>query len=348
MFKNLANLHYVMGFVIVIVLLYIGMQLYTMTHSARYHVNAENTAPRVGITILTNKGPLNLDRSMMDHYLNRLKENLKFLSKRVDPERCAHIKNQLLQARESLKSQIAEHSESGNVQKDQMNDERAKLRSRIDAMSDIMFSNDQNSDDARSIILEMVLDLETILYLTKIIPSEIESIDVRDVDQISKLIYEQACIPIENVTSTEDEMPNEDNRESPFEDAFVSVQKKRPGPFETYVDFNKNQNLRETRVGTSSYNPNFKTRKENLSNIRKTSMGLANTTKEKYEPLITRKVPISKQAKGTDPIRDRVAQAKEEFISSQPHRYQKTKNSLVEDYNYIEDSTVFPGLAFTW
>lgn len=339
MFKNVANLHYVMGFVIVLVILYISMRLYIMTNSTRYKVSAEDNLPRVGITILTNHGPLNLDRNMMDHYLNRLKENLEYLSQIIDIDKCEKIRNELVQARESLKNQVVK-TQLNEKQKDQMWKERTRLRTRISTISDIMFDNDQNPDSIKSIMMEMILDLETILYMTKIIPSEIESIDVRDVDQVAKLIYEHACMPLEKPHSEEDPKPQNDNFEMPFEDAFFAVHKKRPSSFETFVDFNKHQNLQEHRVGTSSYNPSHKTRKENLSNIRKTSLTLARPEKEKYRPSIARKVAVSKEAKGTDPIRDRIQEAREEFISSQPNRYKPRKNTLVQDYNHLEDSLV--------
>lgn len=342
-----VNFNYVLGFVIVIVLIYMSLEILLHVRTSRYQLTTEDALPQVGITVITNRGPLRLDKHMFFHYINRLKENLEYLSKQVDPEKCEMIKSQLQIAKESLTSQIDQHT--GLLLRDDIKTERLRLRKRIDTMAEIVFSNNQNPDNAQSIILEMILDLETLMYMTKMIPNEIESIDVRDVDQIAKLIYEHACYPTQTKEELNSDIQHWDNSpEKPFEDSFIADPKHSPGSFETFVDFSKHQNITETRRSTSTYKPSLKNQKKNLKNLRKISLESANVNKERYGANKSRKYKTFKESDGTDPIRDRVLQAREAFTAENPNRYIRKKSSLIEDYNELEDATLHPALAFAY
>jgi hypothetical protein len=357
MWQNSINCNYALGFIIVLFLLYLSLITWVSMKSERYAVTTDPKIPRIGITIVTNEGVVNMDKLMMDHYLNRMKDNLEYLSKRVDPDKCEKIKEHLIKARASLQEQILKSSENFDVYGEQsdLQDERRKLRERVGKMSEVMFSNEQNPDDASSIIVEMILDIETLLYLVKIIPHEIKAIDLRNVDQISKIIYEQACLPKNPSPQTlsGDLIPTEFTSEtSPGNDLFIAEPQKSPGSFETFADFNKHQNLSDdNNAAYRSNNMSYKTRKNKLRGIRKTSMRLGgeDIKKENHKALHTQKRETKKlREHHKDPIRDRVTNAQETFISAHPNRYKKTKSSLIEDYNAIEDHTLFPALAFAY
>jgi hypothetical protein len=340
----------------VIILVHLSIIMLSAMTSERYKVTTDPKIPRVGITIITNEGAVNLDKLMLDHYLERMKDNMEYLSKRIDPDKCEKIKGDLLQARISLQKQILQTSETAGVdQQSDIQEERRKLRERVGVMSDVMFSNEQNPEDAANIILEMILDLETLMYLVKIIPNEIKSIDLRDVDQIARLIHENACLP---KNPTPQALPSDlalteyPTETSPGNDLFIAAPKKRPGSFETFADFNKHQNLSdENNLAHRSNNMSYKMRKNKLKGIRKTSMQLVgeDIKKENHKALHTQRRENKKlREQHKDPIRDRITNAQETFISAHPNRYKKIKSSLIEDYNAIEDHTLFPALAFAY
>lgn len=354
MWKNMVNFNYALGFIIVAVLIYLSIVMLASIKSEKYEITIDSKNTGRVTTILTNEGIIKLDNLLTEHYLDRMKSNLEYLAKHVDKDKCEKIKDQLTKARESLQTQILNTSEIANIsQQSDIQEERRKLRERAGSMGNIMFSNEQNPDDASSIITEMMLDMETLMYLVKIIPDEIKSIDLRDVDLIAKLIYEQACLP-----KTHEPNLNEDitptiypSENSPGDGLFISANQQNPSSFDTFADFNKHQNLSdENNISVRPTNMSYMERKKNLKNIRKTSMSLGgemNNEKHKASNILIQKTSKLKE-QHKDPIRDRVTNAQETFISAHPTRYKKTKSSLVEDYNAIEDHLVFPALAFAY
>lgn len=334
------------------VILYMSIVWLAQVRSTKYMQVSETTAPKIGITIITDKGPMNLDQNMLEHYLNRLKENIEYLSKRVDPEKCEYIKKELTQAKDSLKDQVVQTSEAANAQtQSTIQIERAKLKTRINKVSDILFENNQNPDGIKSILLEIILDLETLMYLTKIIPMQIKNIDVQDIDQIARVVYENACVPEYQAESTSDFVASKLDPDTPFEDSFSdgtgNLNDKIPSQFGIFADNFKNQDLTETRIGTSSYNPSLKNRKKNLKNLRQASLDMETLKKEKDRSLSIKKFKVAPQSEGVDIVKDRVIQMKDNFISERPDRYKKKKNSLVGAYSYLFDPAIYPGVVPT-
>lgn len=354
MFRNNKDFNYILGFVVVATLIFISIIIIKNSQKTRYKILTEQISPAIGVTLITNRGPINLDQGMLDHYLTRLRDNIEYVSKRIDVDRCEEIHDELVKAKNSLKSQIQEKSELGNIEQiASIQEERQKLRTRINAMADIMFENDQNPEDTRSILLELIMDVETLLYLTKVIPLEIDSVDIHDVDQVIKLIYETACnSSIVEPYTNEDLKPQEDLIDEeilgkdPGEDTFISRPKLQPGQRGIYADFNKHQDLGDLSH-TTKFQTSYKNQKRSLKNLRSLSLDLVSQKqKEKYRESSARKVRVSPQEEGTDVIRDRYTQAKEAFISEHPGRYTKKRNSLIDDYDYMEDATIMPGLAY--
>jgi hypothetical protein len=310
------NFNYALGFIIMIILMYLSIVIVKSIKSERYQVTTDSEIPRIGITIITNEGVVHLDRLMMDHYLNRMKDNLEYLSKRIDPEKCEKIKEQLTQARASLQEQVLKASESSSITEHNIQDERNELRKRVGTLSNIMFSNDQNTDTASSIMIEMIMDLETLMYLVKIIPHEIKSIDLRYVDQIAKIIHENLCLPKNPIpNANKDVIPTDFPAEtSPGNNLFIAIGKEHPGSFETFADFNKHQNLSdENNIQHRPNNMSYKARKNKLKNIKKTSMflgGGGDIKKENHKALYTQSRETKKlKEQHKDPIRDRVINA---------------------------------------
>jgi len=342
-----TNFNYIIGFVIAAILIYILIVTALSFQKTRYRMSIKHSPDQGGITVITSSRILNLEKPLIDHYLSRLADNLKYLSKKVDPVRCDAIKLYLIHANNKLVKQISEKSEK--IQ-DKVQRKRAKLQKKINSMASIMFSNDQNEDDARSIILEIILNIEILIFVLKIAPPSNDVIDVSDIDNIGEIIYNFACyesnqIYLEDLSS--DILDMQYAKESPFEDAFIATPKKHPGSFNQFVDFNKHQNINENTPHARNHIFSRQKQKESLKGIKKTSMGLARIRKEKYRESFPKKLQAP-NGLDRDQVRDRISQAQEDFISSRPDRYKKRKNSLVDDYNQIEDSTLHPALAFAY
>jgi hypothetical protein len=352
MLKTVTNFNYVLGFIIVIILIYISIITLISRKSERYKLTNEFIISKKGITVFTKEGAINLDSLMLDHYLNRIKDNLEYLSKHIDSDKCEIIKKQLTDARASLHDQIVKTSELADLnQQSELQEEIGKLKERVGSMSNVMFSNEQNPDTSASIIIEMIIDMETLIYLVKMIPNEIKSIDLRDIDQISNIMHKQSCVP-----NNPEPQANEDIKEiefpsetSPGDEMFIANPKHRPGSFETFADFNKHQNLSdENNISHRPNNMSYSLRKKKLNNIRKTSMLLGGEIKkENHKSLHTQKRETKKlREQHKDPIRDRFTNAQETFISAHPNRYRKTKSSLLDDNNDIEDNLLLPKIEF--
>jgi hypothetical protein len=349
MWNNTTNFNYALGFIIVLAILYISIIVFVSTKSERYTLTTDSTMPREGLTIITNEGVVNLDKLAMNHYLNLMKDNLEYLSRRVDSDKCEKIKKHLINARSSLQEQILKSLESVDMnQPKDIQEELPKIRENIETLRKVMFSNEQNPDGALDIILNMILDLETLTHLVKSSAYEIKIIDIRYVDQIAKIIYEHACFPEKSslqtlpseLTLTEDSFET-----SPGNDLFIAELKKHPSNFETFADFNKHQNLSDHN--NSGYRPNnmsYKTRKKNLKGVRKTSMLLGDEyiKKENHKSLHTQRRETKKlKEQHKDPIRDRFTNTLETFSAAHPNRHKKIKSSLIEeDSNDIEEQTL--------
>lgn len=329
-----VNYNYLLGFFIVIIIVYIAARLLEKLIQKSKDFTSDDVND-LRITVITNKGTLKLNQDMMTHYLNRLKENMEYLNKIVDPQKCEKIRIELEKAKRKLKIQVEKNSVS-SVYED-INYERIRLRRRVNTLSDVLFENDQNKDDAKSIILEMILDLETLLYLIKVIPHEIDSIDSRDVDNIINLIYKNACYKNEDNLNKIEENQEFINSEESFNSLSESLPK-NINNFGTFVDFSKHQDLLGNTFSRLQNLPKLKDINKNLYNMKTVGLSSFNPKKEKLQTSSPRKYKIFKSIESRDFVKDKIVKARNSYENL--NNKNPSKRYLLNDYDSIEEETI--------
>jgi hypothetical protein len=322
---NKVNFNYVLGFVIVAVILYASIRIIwrvDIKHIMPAFISSSAPAVQEAQTIIiTGAGSSSLNKRMTEHYLNRFRENIIYLSKRIDVDKCEDIRASIVEANESLKTQIIEAQEAGGtVTATTLQEEQAKLRLRENTMSDIMFTNNDSLDGIKSIFIEITNNLETLMLLTKIIPEKIPSVDVSYIDNISMLIYEHACLPQESFVTE----PKQNNYSDP------DTKQPELTQFGMYAEFDTKDNFRDKPRHVKKMDM---TKKENIINKKQFSM-LTVDSQSKTRPF---ERSIASTQKHLNARTVDVEQTKDNFLEANPNRHKAKKDSLLQSYDYLEN-----------
>lgn len=201
MVDNTSNLNYILGFGIAVLVILFIMVLRQPGNHARHNFDIGGAPLGVGITVITIRGPINLTHVRLSQYLINLTNSIESLVQKIDIDRCADIASRISESKVKFSSIISEAIESQNLTPDQINalsDERVQYMSRINALTQALFDNDQNEDQLKSVesVHEILQDLNTLLFLVNLNRGRSEPlspINLIDVDRVIQLIYESAC-----------------------------------------------------------------------------------------------------------------------------------------------------------
>ena len=212
MLGTIVNVNYFLGFVIVVLGFVSAFLFLRPKYLARLPsaIPAAHAANAARITLITATGPINMSRSDLDQYLTKLINNIEFIAKNNSEWQAA---DKMRSTRDKFAAHITSIMEACKLSRAQIA-EIAELRAKLPhfvTLSHAKYDNDQNEDaPGVEVLYEIMQDMETLLYLTKVMragPEATYTIDVGEVDKLVRRLYQRAQASSPPVTVSVSRIP---------------------------------------------------------------------------------------------------------------------------------------------
>lgn len=188
----------------------------------------ESDIERKSIRVKTEKGDIYMDPNVFEMHMNRMKDNINKLNERLTSGDCDIIKTHLERAKTSARNYININSNNMDADfcktdarfkllNDNVLQERDNLKKKIAAKSEQDSEEDNRADHLRYDILELLIDMDIILFLVRSSLCKKGKLDLSTIDQLMLELYRTNCADEQQAESTEfavnhsHSLPNEMN-----------------------------------------------------------------------------------------------------------------------------------------
>ena len=164
----------------------------------------ESDIERKSIRVKTVKGDIYMDPNIFEMHINRMKDNISKLNESLTSKDCKLVKNYLDRAKISARNYIninsnnmkADFCKSNNLFKlinDNVLQERDLLKKKMTSKSEQDSEEDNRADHLRSDILELLTDMDIILFLVRSSLCKKGKMDLSLIDQLVLELYRANC-----------------------------------------------------------------------------------------------------------------------------------------------------------
>ena len=197
-------------------------------HKTKKHIHKRemDTSYSSAIKVLTQKGEIYMDPNIFEMHMSRLKNNIIKLHQNFDKSNCSQLKQYLNKAKINTKQYIdlntknlnpafCDISNQNNIFNDYILQERELLKNKMANKTEGDDNDDDyESDKLRYQLLELITDIDLILFLIKLSLCKNGSLDLSCLDQIILELYRTQC-------SVDTNLSNSDKTESFSTDSCV-------------------------------------------------------------------------------------------------------------------------------
>jgi hypothetical protein len=181
---------------------------YWLEHTKRTITIAEKKIAKNGntgehILVTTNKGEIEMDTNVFEHHMGRMKDNLVQLNQKFTDRECFELKEYLDKAKLNTQRYIDlnknESAEFCNLESryemvdDYMLQDRELLRKQLDSRKTIIETDAVDIDEIRYSILELLIDIDIILFLMRSSMCKRGRFDMTSMDQVILELYNSNC-----------------------------------------------------------------------------------------------------------------------------------------------------------
>jgi hypothetical protein len=191
----------------------------TITQKEKQVAKTSNTGEHILVT--TEKGDIEMDTNVFEHHMNRMKDNIVQLNQKFTDKECSNLKEYLDKAKTNTqkyidlnKNDIKEPNDFCSLDlryelvDDYVLQERNMIRQKLDLgkPKTIMDDNDDNinADEIRYSILELLIDIDIILFLMRSSMCNQGRFDMTSLDQVILELYNSNCTADEKLIQTID------------------------------------------------------------------------------------------------------------------------------------------------
>ena len=169
----------------------------------KQHVN--NKTYNSSVKVLTSKGEIYMDPNIFEKHMERIKENIINIHQNFDKRDCPKLKKYLTNAKIHTESYIQINKNNINTdfcnadnKLDLFNDNILKERALLKKKLDVKTKLDDNDDDVISDkmkynLLELMIDIDIILFLVKSSICKKGTLDLSSFDQVILEMYRNNC-----------------------------------------------------------------------------------------------------------------------------------------------------------
>jgi hypothetical protein len=210
MLKNkpveLINYSYMVTAVIILIMCYSFMkstkQKLHMKKIDKYDIQQKT------ITVQTKKGEIVMDPNVFEMHMKRVKDNIVELNKNFSVDDCSGIKKYLDRTKKNTKSYINSNTngnsdfcdlDSGiNLMDDHVLQERNALKKKLAKTTESDSTADTRADRAKYSILEILIDIDIILFLVRSSLCKNGKLDLSSMDSLLLELYKTNCVSAES------------------------------------------------------------------------------------------------------------------------------------------------------
>ena len=158
-----------------------------------------------GIKAYAKNGEVVIDPNIFEMHMTRIKDNLGIIHKKFDPKKCDVIKQHLDSVKvqtgryinlnkDNIDSDFCDLESRFKLVNDNMLQEREMLKNKIALKTELEQIDDNDIDKIRYAVLELLIDMDIILFLIRSSICKKGNIDLSTIDQIILEIYRNNCV----------------------------------------------------------------------------------------------------------------------------------------------------------
>lgn len=170
---------------------------YFYLEKTKKHINRKTmkTSYRSSIKVLTKKGEIYMDPNIFEMHMNRLKNNIIILHKKIDMSNCSDLTKYLNDAKAKTNSYIKMNIKSINNSfcDDNVLIEIELLKKKMVNKTETDNDDDDTSDKIRYKLLELITDIDIILFLSRESLCKNGFVDLSCLDQVIRELYRIYC-----------------------------------------------------------------------------------------------------------------------------------------------------------
>jgi hypothetical protein len=218
---EIINFNYLGLTIVFLIVIYYWIELTKQTIIRKESQIIKNGNTGSHIMVTTKKGNIEMDTNAFEHHMVRMKDNIVQLNKRFTYNECSKLKEYLDKAKMKTHQYINlnnnEMDNSGdfcslNLRYDLVDkyilQEREMLRKKLEPrkFKSILGDNDDNidADEIRFSILELLIDMDIILFLMRSSMCKQGRFDMSSLDNVILELYNSNCISDEKLSQTID------------------------------------------------------------------------------------------------------------------------------------------------
>lgn len=169
----------------------------------------ESNIERKSILVKTKNGDIKMDPNIFEMHMNRMKKNIIKLNENLTASDCVNIKEHLIRAKKNTKSYInlnynnvdSDFCDMGSRFKlvdDYILQERELLRKKLSNRTQQENIDDSGTDNLRYSLLELLIDIDIILFLIRSSLCKQGKLDLSIMDQLLLELYRTNCMDPKN------------------------------------------------------------------------------------------------------------------------------------------------------
>lgn len=202
-----VNYTYLVGCIILLLITYYMLRkTKTYIHNKELH---DADIERKTVHVKTQKGDIYMDSNVFEMHMNRIKKNIIELNKNLTTLDCVNIKEYLDRAKINTKkyidinydnadSKFCDLSTQLNIVDDNILQEREMLKKRIVNKTETETDGDNEIDKLRYSILELITDMDIIIFLIRTSMCKNGKFDLTMMDRLLLELYKTNCTNSDN------------------------------------------------------------------------------------------------------------------------------------------------------
>jgi hypothetical protein len=199
--EKINNLNYkYLGFAVIFFLITYYFLYITKKSIVQYDIDIK-MKDKSSIKVLTSKGEIYMNSNIFEMHMNRVKETIHKLTKNITTKDCNSLKKYLDDANINIKNYITLNTNdtnalcanNNNIFNDSVIKERELLKKKLDKTLKRDDIDDDISDNIKYNILNLVIDIDIILFLIKGSVCKKGFIDLTSIDKVILELYRSKC-----------------------------------------------------------------------------------------------------------------------------------------------------------
>jgi hypothetical protein len=179
---------------------------YYYLHDTKIHIHKKeiNNSHKTSIKVETAKGEILMDPNIFEMHMTRLKDNIINLHKNFKPDDCPKLKKYLKNAKvktnayinvntKDTKPSFCDINEKNKILDDYVLQERELLKNKLSNKTEKDDDETIDSDNMRYQLLELIIDIDIILFLIRASLCKKGSLDLSCLDSVILELYRTKC-----------------------------------------------------------------------------------------------------------------------------------------------------------